>query len=135
MLRRACDVVVVSDAFRARLDRYGVRLLEGAYMVPNWSRRRRRPPERDRAAMRARLGWGPDVTIALHAGNMGLKRGPENVIAAARPTQADPNLRWVLMGEGSQRSQLWRAAAGLPNLPLLTPAIILLIMEGRSVCM
>jgi glycosyltransferase involved in cell wall biosynthesis len=142
VLRRACAVVVVSDAFRARLDHYGV-ISSKVHVVPNWSRVGR--PPGDRAAMRARLGWGPDVTIALHAGNMGLKQGLENVIAAARLTQADPNLRWVLMGEGSQRSQLWRAAAGMPNLQFLPlcqaadyPAVldaadILLLNERGSV--
>jgi glycosyltransferase involved in cell wall biosynthesis len=76
---------------------------------------------------------------------MGFKQGLENVVDAARLTAADPILRWVLMGDGSQRVELQRSATGLPGLefrPLcddaeygsvLAAADILLLNERSSV--
>lgn len=53
---------------------------------------------------------------------MGLKQDLQNVVAAARLARerALP-IRFVLMGDGSQRSALERSATGLDNLDLLPP--------------
>lgn len=58
--------------------------------------------------------------MALHSGNMGLKQGLENVVEAARMAQTP--VRFVLMGDGSQRAELERLAVGVPALQLLPPA-------------
>jgi glycosyltransferase involved in cell wall biosynthesis len=50
---------------------------------------------------------------------MGFKQGLENVVEAARLSQADPDLRWVLMGDGSNSEHLKRLGRGLPNLDFL----------------
>jgi glycosyltransferase involved in cell wall biosynthesis len=115
-LLRADAVVVVSDAFRSTLDDYGLDPAR-VYTIQNWSRATE--PVGDRVATRARLGWPRGTTIALHTGNMGLKQDLANVVQAARLSVAESNVRWVLMGEGSQRTALATLAAGLPNLEFL----------------
>jgi glycosyltransferase involved in cell wall biosynthesis len=118
-LRRADHVVVVSNAFRETIQNYRVpdeRITE----LRNWSHFGE--PTCDRACARAALGWNPGETIVLHAGNMGLKQGLENVILTARLARAaDPSIRFVLLGGGSQRARLEQLAGGLANVSFLDP--------------
>lgn len=115
-LRQADAVAVVTDAFRASLASYGVDLGR-VHTVRNWVRVR--PAVTDRAGVRERLGWPADVRIALHTGNMGLKQDLGNVIEAARSTSHRGDLRWVLMGDGSQRAALMEQARGVDNVSFL----------------
>ena len=88
--------------------------------LPNWSHIA--APRMPREQARAQLGWAPNAVIALHAGNMGLKQGLEQVIAAARlAAESRPLLRFVLMGDGNQRQALEQLASGLPNVTFLDP--------------
>ncbi|MEA5456990.1 glycosyltransferase family 4 protein [Sinomonas sp. JGH33] len=76
----------------------------------------------DRDAVRGRLGWAPDETVALHAGNMGVKQGLENVVEAARLADAfDSHVRFVLLGEGNRREALQEAGRGVASLSFLKP--------------
>ncbi|HEY8489481.1 MAG TPA: glycosyltransferase family 4 protein [Dehalococcoidia bacterium] len=145
--RRAAAVAVISDGFRPYLRRLGVP--EGRMVtLRNWSRAGGPPGGRRpaREAERARLGWRQDQQVVLHAGNMGLKQGLEHLLAAARlAVGSRPHLRFVLMGDGSQRTALAAAAAGCPNVSfldlqpegrvagVLDAADVLLVHERRSV--
>jgi len=67
-------------------------------------------------------GWSDSEIVVLHAGNMGYKQGLENVVAAARiANQTNKPIRFVLLGDGNQRTALERLAAGLPELEFLPP--------------
>jgi colanic acid biosynthesis glycosyl transferase WcaI len=116
VLRQADQVVVISDGFRAPVLDHGV-LPEVIRHVPNWSRIA--TSTTDRRITRAMAGWRDGETIALHTGNMGLKQDLGNIVEAARLTRHRTDLRWVLMGDGSQREQLRRQGHGLPNLDFL----------------
>jgi glycosyltransferase involved in cell wall biosynthesis len=120
VVRRAEEVAVVSDGFRAYLTEEGVDP-ERITTLRNWSRMpsaTRSPHE-----VRQELGWAPDQTIVLHAGNMGLKQGLEHVVAAARTArESHPTVRFVLMGDGNQRRELEQAAEHLSNVSFLPPA-------------
>lgn len=70
-----------------------------------------------REASRERLGWQPDDFIVLHAGNMGMKQGLENVVNAARlASERRSNVKFVLMGDGHQRTKLQAMGQGITNL-------------------
>jgi glycosyltransferase involved in cell wall biosynthesis len=57
--------------------------------------------------MRKQLGWRDDVTVLLHAGNMGVKQDLGNVVKASRlADQRGEPLLFVLMGNGSERHEL-----------------------------
>ncbi len=63
------------------------------------------------AETRARFGWADGDQVVLHAGNIGLKQGLEQVVDAARLAagRGDP-VRFVLSGGGNQAGAI-RAAA------------------------
>jgi colanic acid biosynthesis glycosyl transferase WcaI len=144
-LRRARLVAPVSTSFLPYLRSVGIpdaRLVH----LPNWTLHAGFGG--DRAEARQGLGWGAEQVV-LHAGNMGLKQGLEQVLAAARVAALTaPHVRFVLLGEGSQRAVLESASSGLPNvefLPtqpdddyaraLLAADVLLLSERGTSVDM
>jgi exopolysaccharide biosynthesis WecB/TagA/CpsF family protein len=114
---KARTVAIASENFRPYLQEIGVdesRIFD----LPNWSHLG--APTADRAATRDRLGWPPDRSVVLHAGNMGLKQGLEQVVEAARRADAlAAPVLFVLMGDGSQRASLEAQARRIERLRFL----------------
>ena len=83
LTRSADGVVVIHEGFGRDLatllnvDKQRIREIRNWTHVP-------RPSPAASAEFRSRHGWRPDDIVVLHAGNMGLKQGLENVIDAAR---------------------------------------------------
>lgn len=120
LLRRADGVVVIHEVFRRRLVEAGVRP-DRIRVIPNWTHVAT-PVDVDRSAVRARLGWRSDEVIALHAGNMGVKQGLDGLVALARLADArGSRVRVVLLGDGSQREHLRRAADGVEAITFTDP--------------
>ena len=114
---KARTVAIASESFRPYLRDIGVEKRR-IFDLPNWSHLG--APTADRAATRDRLGWPADCAVVLHAGNMGLKQGLEQVVEAARHADAiDAPMMFVLMGEGSQRATLEAQAEGITRLRFL----------------
>ena len=114
---RARTVAIASDSFRPYLRDIGVEE-DRIFDLPNWSHLG--APTADRAATRDRLGWPEDCAVVLHAGNMGLKQGLEQVVEAARRADAlAAPVMFVLMGEGSQRTVLEAQAQRIERLRFL----------------
>ncbi|MEO8437420.1 MAG: glycosyltransferase [Chloroflexota bacterium] len=142
-LARATVVAPVAEAFRPALSSMGIDDQRIA-VLPNWSHLA--VATDDRAAVRERLGWAPDAWVALHAGNMGLKQGLEQVLDAARlADRDDAPVQFVLMGDGSQRERLAELATGIDRLgfhpfvptadlpDVLAAADVLILSERPSV--
>lgn len=142
-LRRATVVAPVAAAFVPVLQDMGVEARRIVHL-PNWAHLP--PPVRARQDVRRELGWRADEVIVLHAGNMGLKQGLEQVIDAARCAETtDSRLQIVLMGDGNQRARLMELAEGLENVTfapfvererlvdVLAAADILLLSERSTV--
>lgn len=121
MLRSADRVVVIHDRFAQRVsDDFGVPR-DRIEVVRNWTHLPPMPPV-DIDATRAKLGWGPDETVVLHAGNMGVKQGLDNVVEAAREAaERGDRVRFVLLGAGSELGRLREAGASVPTLQFLSP--------------
>lgn len=112
VLTRAHEVVVIHDRFRRYVcSELGVSEAN-VRVVRNWSHVEA-SPRRDAAAVRAAYGWSDDDVIVLHAGNMGVKQGLDNVIAAARVAEEVRSpVRFAFVGDGNMRPALQRDAAG-----------------------
>jgi colanic acid biosynthesis glycosyl transferase WcaI len=119
LLRRADAVVVIHERFEETVVQDLGVSPEAVTVVRNWSHLEDNDPI-DRSAARAELGWRDDEYIVLHAGNMGVKQGLENVVAAARlASERNTSVRFVLVGDGNQRVALEHAAADVPSLQML----------------
>lgn len=140
--RRAALIGMITPSFAPYLASLGVRP-DRMVTLSNWSRVR--PTTASRDATRARLGWGSGLVV-LHAGNMGLKQGLEQVVeAAALAGRRGASVRFVLVGDGNQRARIAELGAGLsaleirPLVPegeladLLAAADVLLISERPTV--
>lgn len=121
ILRSADGVVAIHDRFKRHIvDALGVS--EGdVRVIRNWTHLPASPTT-GRKELRARLGWAADDVVVLHAGNMGKKQGLGNVVNAARLAQKrQSRVRFVLMGDGNQRTALEAMAHGLTNLQFIRP--------------
>lgn len=118
LLRRATGVVVIHDRFAADVvAQFGVDPA-AVSVVRNWTHVE--TPHSDRAATRKRLGWTDDRCVVLHAGNMGVKQGLQNVVEAARRADAEGlPLLFVLMGDGAARAELEAQARGVRSIQIV----------------
>lgn len=117
--RQAKAIAIIAEGFRRPLEGLGVDPAK-IHRVRNWTHID--PPTMSQEEARRALDLPLDRTICLHAGNMGLKQGLENVIDCARLALASaPELFFVMMGDGSQRSMLEKRAEGLSNVRFFDP--------------
>jgi colanic acid biosynthesis glycosyl transferase WcaI len=78
--------------------------------------------------------------LALHSGNMGVKQGLDVVVEAATLAREDPNLLFLLVGDGADRErlQIKAKARNLNNLlflPLQEKAAFLDMLAAADVCL
>jgi putative colanic acid biosynthesis glycosyltransferase WcaI len=109
LFNRAQAVVVIHERFKRYLVNELAVAPEKVSIIRNWSHIDDPPSPslESRTDMRRQLGWRDDVTVVLHAGNMGVKQALSNVVEASRVAdQRDEPVLFVLMGDGSQRAEL-----------------------------
>jgi GT2 family glycosyltransferase/glycosyltransferase involved in cell wall biosynthesis len=143
LARDAIAVGVIASGFRTYFEVRGISA-NAIHDLRNWSHDVR--ATEDPATARARLGWRDDQFVCLHAGNMGLKQGLENVLQAAALIE-DPAVSIVLAGDGNERLKLEALAADmqlrnvtfLPSQPsgayesMLRAADVLLVNQRATV--
>ena len=122
ILALADRVSTISPQMCAKLVAKGIapkRVLE----LRNWSDARFRADPAGAAAIRTEWALG-SRQVALYSGNIARKQGIEIVVEAARLLQHRKDLILIICGEGPNRAELERLAAGLDNIQLhdLQPA-------------
>ncbi len=118
-LRNASAIGVIADGFRPHLHAMGADPAR-IHRIRNWTHIQ--PSALDKSAARAQLQLPPNAFTALHAGNMGLKQGLENIVFAARLASQRPDpVQFVFVGDGNQRQVLEDLAVGLPNVRFFPP--------------
>jgi colanic acid biosynthesis glycosyl transferase WcaI len=109
LLNRAQGVVVIHERFKSYLvTQLGVDP-DKVSIIRNWSHIDETSALTidSRKEVRRQLGWRDDVTVVLHAGNMGAKQSLSNVVEASRiADDREAPVLFVLMGAGSQSDQL-----------------------------
>ena len=122
ILALADRVSTISPQMCAKLVEKGIapeRVLE----LRNWSDARFRADPAGAAAIRTEWALGTRQ-VALYSGNIARKQGIEILVEAARLLQHRQDLILIICGEGPNRAELERLAAGLDNIQLhdLQPA-------------
>lgn len=122
LLRLGDHVSTISPQMCAKLIDKGVEPAR-VFEMRNWSDARfAADPE---GAERIRQDWGlTGKIVALYSGNIARKQGIEILVEAARLLQDRSEIAFVICGEGPNRIELERLAAGLANVQLhdLQPA-------------
>jgi putative colanic acid biosynthesis glycosyltransferase WcaI len=138
--RGASRIGIVADAFRPSFEAAGIPS-DRVERLRTWCL----GGVAERGPDRVSFGWQENEFICLHAGNMGFKQDLDNLLDAA--AQGKDAVRFVLAGDGSERSRLRRRqveerihrAAFLEPQPsgryeqMLESADILLINQRSSV--
>lgn len=120
-LRAADGVSVIHDRFGSRLEADLGVPASRITTIRNWTHlnaAEQESPER----VRETLGWSSHQTVVLHAGAMGKKQGLESVLSAALlAEERGTPVRFVLMGDGSERASLEAASAGCASIQFVDP--------------
>jgi colanic acid biosynthesis glycosyl transferase WcaI len=108
-------VSTISPQMMRRLEKKGLRP-DRLRELRNWVDTSVVVPGNQQTAFRSSLGLRPTDTVALYSGAISNKQGLELVLEAAAATKDDqPDIHYVLCGNGPQKSRLVREAHGLGN--------------------
>lgn len=121
MFRRADVVTVVTDGVRDAVVKKGVDVDRLAWL-PNGADTEMFSPGAEDPSVRAELGLAADEQLVLYAGTHGYVHGLEVVLDAAEHL-ADTQVRFVLVGAGSEKAMLQSEATrrGLANVTFHDP--------------
>lgn len=128
--RRAAHITVISEWFRRRLLAKGVPA-EKMSVIPNFVDTDFMQPLSEATRKQNAFAQQHDLAdkfVVLYAGNIGLTQGFEMILAAAQQLQHLPDLRFVIVGDGTRRKWL---EAELTTQTLTN--VILLPYQPRSV--
>jgi glycosyltransferase involved in cell wall biosynthesis len=114
----ADSVIVIHERFKRHLvDALGVEASR-VHVQPNWSQFNFQPST-SMDVIRSKYRWA-DSTVVLHAGNIGLKQGLDNVLSASQlPLAGSEDILFVLLGDGNQRKNLQNAAEGMNQIQFI----------------
>lgn len=117
--RRAAAITVIAPNMRANLLAKGVPG-EKVHVVPNFVDIQDLRPGPRENEVREELGLSGRFVVT-YAGNLGPAQGLGTILEAAEILEADPRIRFVVMGGGSAEAQLReeKARRGLANLEIL----------------
>ncbi len=127
---RAAHITVISEWFRRRLLEKGVPAAKMS-MIPNFVDTAFMQPQTSAAGKASAFAQAHDLAnkfVLLYAGNIGLTQGFETILAAAAQLQDLPDLRFVIVGDGTRRKWL-ESELAVHNLE----NILLLPYQPRSV--
>lgn len=105
--RHAEAVVCLCEGFCERLTQNGVSPSR-LPVIPDWGDTEAIRPVPSDGSFRRANGIASGKFVILHTGNMGKKQDLLNVVRAAELSAADPDLLWVIVGEGEERTLLER---------------------------
>jgi colanic acid biosynthesis glycosyl transferase WcaI len=118
LLRAFPAVSTISPRMRQRLIEKGVPP-RNAFLIPNWASVGDFEPMQGPGAWPERLKKNPQTIVALYSGNVGRKQGIETIVAAARILKDDPNILFVISGDGAARREIEDSARDLTNIAFL----------------
>ncbi len=103
--RKANKVVCLCQPFIEKVTERGIDQ-EKLRLIPDWADSQRIYPIADATAFRRAIGLSKDNFLVMHTGNMGKKQDLMNVVYAAELSQDMPDVVWLLVGNGGERSAI-----------------------------
>jgi colanic acid biosynthesis glycosyl transferase WcaI len=103
--RKALAVICLCQGFVDRLRERGVPP-EKLHLIPDWGDTKQIRPQARDASFRQAHDIPSGAFLVLHTGNMGKKQDLANVVRAAQLSRSDPDLVWLLVGQGEERAAL-----------------------------
>jgi colanic acid biosynthesis glycosyl transferase WcaI len=118
--RNADVVVCLCQPFIERLASRGIER-QKLRLIPDWGDTQGVYPIPEATSFRAANGLSSEQFLVMHTGNMGKKQDLVNLVRAAELSKDIPNLLWLLVGQGEERSAIEEAinARQLKNIRLL----------------
>jgi colanic acid biosynthesis glycosyl transferase WcaI len=119
--RKADKVVCLCQPFIEKLTERGIKR-EKLRLIPDWADSQRVYPIAEPTAFRTAIGLSKDNFLVMHTGNMGKKQDLMNVVCAAELSQDMPDVVWLLVGDGEERSAIkkemeWRKLKNIKLIP------------------
>lgn len=105
ILKNASLVTTISEGMATRLQGKGVPP-DRLYLLPNWADLDNIHPLSRNNPLRRDLGLKPENLVILYAGSLGEKQGLEIILESAQLTRDDPNIVYIITGEGGARERL-----------------------------
>jgi colanic acid biosynthesis glycosyl transferase WcaI len=118
LMRRFDHVSAISDAMCAKLAGKGVRA-DRIVSFPNWVDTGLIRPIEAPNALRTELGIDSDTRVVLYSGNMGEKQGIEIILDVARTLSPDPDILFLLCGDGAVRARIAAEASAMANVRMI----------------
>jgi colanic acid biosynthesis glycosyl transferase WcaI len=133
--RKAQVVICLCQGFIDRLKERGVKE-EKLRLISDWGDTENLRPGEEGSAFRLANQLSPEQFLVFHTGNMGKKQKLMNVVSAAEASRNEPDLKWMIVGQGEERGQLEeeisrRSLTNVLILPL-QPAELLPEMYGSA---
>jgi len=133
--RKAKAVICVCQGFIDRLRERGVSE-EKLHLIPDWGDTENLRPGEAGSAFRLANQLSTKQFLVFHTGNMGKKQRLMNVVNAAEASRNERDLKWIIVGQGEEKSQLEEEISrrGLTNTMMLPlqPAELLTEMYGSA---
>lgn len=145
ILRNSHAVSSISDGMIARIEKKGIPAGKTLFF-PNWVDTDFIKPLPAGCSLRKRFGYSEEEKIIMYSGNLGEKQGLEILIGLAAYFKSQPEIQFLIVGDGGGQKKLKRlsAEAGLINLKffplqayedlpaLLSTASLHLVLQKRS---
>ncbi|HWQ45653.1 MAG TPA: WcaI family glycosyltransferase [Longilinea sp.] len=116
--RKFATVSTISEAMLKKLNDKGLDD-DAIYYLPNWVDTSLIYPLIGENSFRKQLHLNPSDLVVLYSGSIGQKQGIETLVAAAKNLQEQPNLHFVICGEGPGKADLEKLANGIANIHFL----------------
>jgi glycosyltransferase involved in cell wall biosynthesis len=108
LYRAARSIVVVTDAFRARLIERGVDPTK-IHVIKNGVDLARFSPRSHETSLRRELGWDAKFIVG-YVGTHGMAHGLDAVLDTAKTLLENDTIRFLFVGEGAERARLEQRA-------------------------
>jgi glycosyltransferase involved in cell wall biosynthesis len=120
LYRKADHIISLTNAFKRHIMGRGIVGGKISVVTNGADLERYAPGERMNAARRE-LGLGEDVFLASYIGTHGMAHGLHTILKAAKRLENEPDIRFLLVGDGAEREKLLREkeALGLTNVIML----------------